>query len=313
MRTQITIFSLISLLTINSYAQESVKLDLNTSLEKMLNPGESHNYTLKLKSDQFAMLTITQDGIDLMITVYDPDNESIEDFDSPNGGYGEEKVTLVSKKQGNYRFEVKPLHETDKAGNYHIKVNRIEPVAATKEGKVDQLFAVWDQNDVPGASVAIVMDGEIIYSKGYGSANLEYNIANQPNTVFHIASVSKQFTAFSITLLADQGKLSLDDDIRKHLPEIPDFGYVITIRHLVHHISGLRDQWNLLALAGWRLDDVITKDHILKLISKQQDLNFVPGNEFLYCNTGFTLLAEIVARVSGKPFEIWSDENIFEP
>jgi len=313
MRTSIIILGLAWLLAFNLHAQESVKLSLNTSLEKTLNPGEIHNYNLKLKANQFVMLTFNQDGVDIIIYVYGPDDESLGEFDSPNGRSGDEIVTLVSRKQGTYKFEVKSFDENEPSGNYHINVNRIEPAATTNEGKVDQLFVAWDRDDVPGASVAVVKDGKIIYSKGYGSANLEYNISIQPNTVFHIASVSKQFTAFAITMLADQGKLSLDDDIRKFIPEIPDFGYLITIRHLVHHISGMRDQWNLLALAGWRLDDVITKDHILKLVSKQQDLNFVPGNEYLYCNTGFTLLAEIVARVSGQPFELWTDENIFKP
>jgi CubicO group peptidase (beta-lactamase class C family) len=128
-----------------------------------------------------------------------------------------------------------------------------------------------------------------------------------------VASVSKQFTAFAVTLLADQGKLSLDDDIREYLPELHDFGTTITIRHLIHHTSGLRDQWTLLAMAGWRLDDVITLEHIMKLVRKQRELNFEPGAEHLYSNTGYTLLAEIVARVSGRSFREWTTKNIFEP
>ena len=128
-----------------------------------------------------------------------------------------------------------------------------------------------------------------------------------------MASVSKQFTAFAIAYLAQQGKISLDDDIRKYISEVPDFGKTITINHLVHHTSGLRDQWNLLMIGGWRLDDVITKDHILKLVSRQKELNFDPGDEYMYCNTGYTLMAEIVARVSGKSFPEWTKENIFDP
>jgi len=101
--------------------------------------------------------------------------------------------------------------------------------------------------------------------------------------------------------------------VRKHIPEVPDFGKPITLRHLVHHTSGLRDQWELLAMAGWRLDDVITKDHILKMVRHQKELNFDPGAEYLYCNTGFTLLAEVVARVTGQPFPKWMEENVFKP
>jgi len=179
--------------------------------------------------------------------------------------------------------------------------------------KIDRLFAEWDKWDSPGAALAIIKDGSIIYKRGYGSANLEYNIAITPSTVFHVASVSKQFTAFAITLLAQKGKLSLDDDIRKHLSEVHDFGKTITIRHLIYHTSGLRDQWELLIMSGFRLDDVITKEHIMKLVQHQKELNFDPGEEHLYCNTGYTLLAEIVERISGQSFRQYAEDNIFKP
>jgi CubicO group peptidase (beta-lactamase class C family) len=181
------------------------------------------------------------------------------------------------------------------------------------EKQVDQLIAPMIKPGSAGVTVAVAKGDKILFSKGYGSANPEYNIPNTPKTIFHVASVSKQFTAFAIALLADQGKISLDDDIRKYLPELHDFGHKITIKQLVHHTSGLRDQWNLLALAGWRLDDVITRDQVLRLISKQRELNFKPGDEFSYCNTGYTLMGEIVSRVSGKTFADWCSENIFKP
>ena len=182
-----------------------------------------------------------------------------------------------------------------------------------KKEKVDQLFKDWNSNNTPGAAVAIVKDGKILYSKGYGIANLEYDISITPNSIFHIASVSKQFTVFSILLLESQGKLSLDDDIRKYIPEMPDFEKKITLKHLASHTSGLRDQWNLLSMGGWRMDDVITKEHILKLVGKQKELNFNPGDEYLYCNTGFTLLAEVVARISNMSFAEFTKANIFKP
>jgi CubicO group peptidase (beta-lactamase class C family) len=142
---------------------------------------------------------------------------------------------------------------------------------------------------------------------------MEYEINNTGQTIFHIASVSKQFTGFAIAMLADQGKISMQDDIRKYIPELPDYGTPITLNHLVHHTSGLRDQWNLLGLAGWRLDDVITHDQIMRLLCKQRELNFQPGEEMVYCNTGFTLLAEVVHRVTGQSFPAWTKENIFMP
>jgi CubicO group peptidase (beta-lactamase class C family) len=184
---------------------------------------------------------------------------------------------------------------------------------ASVTDRVNKLFAEWDSWNSPGASLAVWKDGAIIYERGFGSAQLEYNIPITPATIFHVASVSKQFTAFGVALLADRGKLSWDDPVRKYIPEVPDFGKPITLRHLVHHTSGLRDQWELLAMAGWKMDDVITKEHILKMVRHQKELNFAPGAEFLYCNTGFTLLAEVVARVTGQPFPKWMEENVFKP
>src|SRR5688500_6083239 len=147
------------------------------------------------------------------------------------------------------------------------------------EKQVDQLIAPMIKSGSAGVTVAVAKGDKILFSKGYGSANPEYNIPNTPATIFHVASVSKQFTAFAIAMLADQGKIELDDDIRKYIPELHDFGSVITIEHLVHHTSGLRDQWSLLMMAGWRLDDVITKDQIMRVLSRQTDLNFKPGDE----------------------------------
>ncbi len=181
------------------------------------------------------------------------------------------------------------------------------------ESRVDKLFAEWDKWDSPGASIAVLKDGAVVFKKGYGSAQLEYDIPITPATIFHVASVSKEFTAFAVAMLAEQGKLAWDDDVRKYIPEVPDFGKTITLRHLVHHTSGLRDQWELLAMAGWRQDDVITREHILKMVARQRNLNFAPGDEYLYCNTGFTLLAEVVARVTGQTFAKWTEENIFKP
>ncbi len=180
------------------------------------------------------------------------------------------------------------------------------------EQRIDTLFSGYN-SETPGVSVAVVKDGAIIFQKGYGMANLEYNIPITPQTIFHVASVSKQFTAFSIYLLENQGKISFDDDIRKYIPEVPNFGKPITIKHLLYHTSGLKDQWALLTLAGWRMDDIITTEQILKLVSQQKELNFPTGTQFKYSNTGFTLLAEIVKRVSGKTFAEFTEENIFEP
>ncbi len=179
--------------------------------------------------------------------------------------------------------------------------------------RIDEVFLAYDTAWTPGVAVAVVKDGQIAYTNAYGYAHLEYDIPNTPSTVFHIASISKQFTTFSILLLEADGKLSLDDDVRLHIPELPDFGVTITLRQMAHNISGMRDQWNLLGMAGWRLDDVISTQQVLRLLSRQKELNFNPGDEYLYSNSGFTLLAEVVARVSGQSFAEYTKERIFEP
>ncbi|MBN2328454.1 MAG: serine hydrolase, partial [Candidatus Omnitrophica bacterium] len=178
---------------------------------------------------------------------------------------------------------------------------------------VDSLFSRWAKSDSPGCAAAVIRDGAVIYQQGYGMANLEYDIPIMPSSIFHVASISKQFTAFAILLLEDEGKLSVDDDIHDYLPEMHDFGEAIRIHHLIHHTSGLRDQWELARIGGWRMDDVITQQHLLNLIFHQKELNFEPGEKFVYCNSGFTLLAEIVSRVSGQSFPEFCQTRIFEP
>ena len=179
--------------------------------------------------------------------------------------------------------------------------------------QVDDLFRDYDRPDSPGAAIVAVQDGKIILNREYGSANLEYGIPITPKTVFHVGSVSKQFTGFAILLLEHQGRLSLDDDIRKHLPEVPDFGKTITLRHLLHHQSGLREQEMLFRMSGISTADVIETAHILKLVSRQKELNFNPGIEVSYCNTGYVLLARVVEKVTGESFREWTRANIFVP
>lgn len=179
--------------------------------------------------------------------------------------------------------------------------------------KIDRLFEFWDHPDKPGCAVGIVRNDSLIFAKGYGMANLEYDIPNTPATIFHIASISKQFTAFSLVLLARQGRLKLDDDIHKYLPWFPDLKEKITIRHLLTHTSGIRDQWQLLAISGTRLDDVITQDHIIRILSRQKGLNFKPGDQFNYCNSGYTLASEIVHAITKQTLREFTDSAIFKP
>ena len=182
-----------------------------------------------------------------------------------------------------------------------------------KEEQVDKLFAPWSKPDVPGAAVAVVLDGKPVLVKGYGCADLEHGDPVTPKTLFNAASLAKQFTAFAVLMLAGQKKLSLDDDVRAYIPEFPDFGRRISVSNLLHHTSGLRDWGGLIQMSGGRMDDVVTSRMILKLVSRQKELNFPPGTEYAYSNAGYVVLAEVVARAGGQSFKDWTRANIFVP
>jgi CubicO group peptidase (beta-lactamase class C family) len=179
--------------------------------------------------------------------------------------------------------------------------------------KVDKLFSKWDKKDSPGCAMAIIKDGKIIYKRGYGMADLERDVPITPKSVFDIASTSKQFVAMCILLLEEEKKLSLDDDIRKHIPEMPDYGDTITVRHMIHHTSGIRDYLVLMSMAGMSYANDYPEAQIIELIARQKALNFKPGDEHLYSNSGYFLLGEIVRRVSGKTLGEFAKEKIFKP
>lgn len=179
--------------------------------------------------------------------------------------------------------------------------------------QVDSVFRRWTST-TPGCVVGVARDGKTLLTEGYGMANLEYAVPLGAHSIMESGSVAKQFTSAAIALLHVEGKLSLDDDIRKHLPEVPDFGATITIRHLLTHTSGLRDQWGLLSLTGNPPGtQVHTLPLILHLVGRQRDLNFAPGGEYLYSNTGYALAAIIVSRVSGQPLAQFSIDRFFKP
>src|SRR5580698_7081590 len=181
------------------------------------------------------------------------------------------------------------------------------------EAAVDEVFQDLTAAGSPGCALGVYRGGQIIYEKGYGLANIEENVAISPKSVFDIGSTSKQFTASSILLLEKAGKLSVEDDIHKYIPELPDYGKKITILNLLNHTSGLRDYLTLFDIAGVNVDSVTTDEDAMALITRQKGLNFAPGSEYLYSNTGFFLLSVIVQRVSGKTLREFAAENIFAP
>ena len=192
----------------------------------------------------------------------------------------------------------------------------VTPAAAQPpafEKGVDTLFSRW-KTSTPGCAVGVAVGGKPVLLKAYGMADLEHNVPNTPDTVFESGSVAKQFTAMAIMLLVQDGRLSLDDPVRKHIPELPDYGVPLTIRHMLTHTSGLRDWGSIASIAGApRTTREYTHAHVLDIVSRQKALNFPPGTQWSYSNTGFNLAAIIVDRVSGTSFADFSKRRIFEP
>jgi CubicO group peptidase (beta-lactamase class C family) len=186
-------------------------------------------------------------------------------------------------------------------------------LADSLESRVDAVFADLDSTHSAGCATAVIRDGKTVFANGYGMANLDHNVPITPETVFDIGSTSKQFTAAAIALLALDGRLGLDDDVRKYIPELPAYDKTITVRHLLHHTSGVRDYAALLTLSGVDDHDVFSYQDLVVLTARQKNLNFIPGHEHLYSNTGYILLAIIVQRVSGQAFGEFVEQRIFEP
>jgi CubicO group peptidase (beta-lactamase class C family) len=179
--------------------------------------------------------------------------------------------------------------------------------------KIDSLFADWKKPDSPGFAIGLVKEGRLVYSRGYGMASLEHNVRITPATLFDVGSTSKQFVACCSAILEKRGKLSVEDDVRKYIPELPDYGVTVRIRHLISHTSGIRDYLALMELAGMRYENEYPDAEIMELVFRQKKLNFRPGDEFLYSNSGYLLLGEIIKRVSGQTLREFAERNIFSP
>jgi len=180
--------------------------------------------------------------------------------------------------------------------------------------RTDAILAAWNTDSTPGCVAGAASNGEPVFSRAYGMADLERGVPLAVTSVLEAGSVSKQFTAAAIVLLAEEGRLSLDDDVRQYLPEVPDYGSTMTIRHLLNHTSGLRDWGSVASIAGQgRGLRAYTNEHALEIVSRQRALNYTPGHEYSYTNSGYNLLALIVERVSGESFASFSERRIFRP
>jgi CubicO group peptidase (beta-lactamase class C family) len=190
---------------------------------------------------------------------------------------------------------------------------RTARVATGIDQRVDQIFAAYDRPDSPGCALGVIQDGDFVYRKGYGMGSLELGVPLSPGSVFYMGSVSKQFTAASIVLAAEQGFLSPDDDVRKYLPELPDYGQPITLRQLLHHTSGIPDAISMFGISGRNMEDLHTTDEVMDLVIRQKVLNFRPGEQYLYSNTNYFLLGQVLNRSAGMSLPEFAAKNIFKP
>lgn len=311
MNRLLTILLLLAAAPAGLPAQDPVPLTVGRVHADSVVADEVDAYTIDLDGSWFVLGEADQQTVDVVVTVFDPEGARIASVDGP--ARGPEVFHFDTETAGRYRIEVRPFEEG--AGRYAIVVRRAEPVAARPEARVDQLMAAYDGPGVPGGVVGVIRDGELVFAKAYGLANLTHDVPFATDTRTNIGSTSKQFAAFAIALLAERGELSLDDDVRTHIPELPDFGETVTLRHLLTHTSGYREFLNAFALAGRQLGegDHIGRHEIIALVQRQPELQNAPGTEWNYNNTAFALLTVVVERVTGQPFPGWMRENVFEP
>ncbi|MFG0306877.1 MAG: serine hydrolase domain-containing protein [Phycisphaerales bacterium JB040] len=274
--------------------------------------GETNaSFTVALEADTFVAGYADQRTVDVVVWIKDADGANVARFDEP--ARGPERFRFTAERAGTYTIELEGFEGA--GGDYGLILTTVEPVATEPGARVDQLFEAYDGEGVPGAVVAVYRDGKPVFTRAFGAADLTCNTPWSTETVTNIGSTSKQFTALAICLLERQGKLSLDDDVREHLPELPDFGTPVTLRHMLTHTTGYREFLNLLAMEGRQLNrgDVIDRDEIVTIVERQPELQNEPGGEWNYNNTSYALLTLVVERVSGTPFPEWMDQNVFGP
>lgn len=288
--------------------QYSGDLEIGVAQPGTLKIEEPKSFILQLDSNSFVYGFVDQLTVDVVVKLYNEQDEEIAVFDSP--ARGPEPFQISIESTGKYRLEVSPFEK--QTGDYSILLQGVEPIAQDPVKRVDQLLTFYS-GDAPGAVIGVVENGELTFSKAYGKANLTHNIDFTLNTPTNIGSVSKQFTAFAILLLEKEGLLSLEDDIRKHIPELPDFGEVITVKNLLNHTNGLREVYNLMPITGWDGQDHLLREEVINIIKEQKELQASPGSEFNYNNSAFIMLAEIVERKTDQKFPAWMKENVFDP
>lgn len=291
-------------------AGQTPELRQGRTVQGTLSEGDTARYAIEVGADHFLFGEVEQRSVDVSVRLLGPDGAMVLRTDGL--GRGGERFDRELEEPGTYTLQV--VAEDDQAGDYAVTIHRLEPVAEDPERLADQLMARWD-GPVPGAAVRVWRDGRTLFSKAYGLADLTWQLPFETDTRTNIGSTSKQFTAFAVMLQAERGHLSLDDDVREHVPELPAFDDTVRVRHLLTHTSGLREFLNLLVMTGRRLDrgDWIDREELIEIVRRQPALQNEPGAEWNYNNTAFGLAALIVERTSGRPFHEFMREEVFEP
>src|SRR5688500_3871438 len=305
-------FALLLLFGRGVHAQQASPLRVGPPVPATLAADGTLRYELNLPNRHFVAGRVDQDGVDATVTITGPAGRRVARAARVGRG-GPESFAFATNTAGRYVVEVAPA-AAGKAGAVRVQLTRSEPVATTPEGRVDQAAAQL-YRDTPGAVVGVIEGGELTFVKGYGAADLTYGMPFTAETPTNIGSSSKQFTGFALALLASRGKLSLADDVRKHIPELKDFGKTITLRHLLTHTTGYREFINTLTIEGRQVleGDNIAPDEVIKVINRQPTLQNEPGAEFNYNNSAFSLATIVVQRVTGRPFAEWMREEVFLP
>jgi len=275
-------------------------LEVGEVVEGMLELESPDTFYFDFGANTYIYGICNQVTVDAVVTLYDSAGTSMGLFDGP--ALGPETFNFNISEAGKYMLEVAPFEK--KTGSYTLELKVVEAIAEEPEKRADQLFYAYAEKGVPGGVVGVIQYGEVVFSKAYGLANLSHSIPYEVNTPTNIGSVSKQFTAMAILLLEQQGRLSLDDDVRKHIPELPDLGQVVTLHNMLNHTNGFREVYNLMPMTGWTGED---------MLRRQEELQNAPGEEYNYNNSAFILLAEIVERISGQTFPEFMDSNVFAP
>ena len=284
-------------------------MQLDAAEAGILSSESRDAYLLNADAGTFVYGEVRQIDMDVVITVKDPDGVEIRTFDGP--ARGPEPFQFEAEAEGAYTIEVAPFQGAE--GRYEIMVSTIEPIADDPDGRAEQVTRLYDGEDRPGGVVAVVQDGAMSFARAFGMANLTHGVPWTVETVSNIGSVTKQFTAMGLLLLEAEGKLSLDDDIRTHMPELPDFGAPVTLQHFLNHTSGYREIYNLLPMTGFQGEDFFARTKAIQVAQRQPDLQALPNTEWNYNNTGYILLSLVVERVSGQPFADYMREHVFGP